>query len=673
MPRSFANLIDLSIVRPLMESFSRTSGLPMSIIDVDGQVLVTSGWQKVCTFFHRRLPLPLQRCIESDTDFSRFTEGGRLPAAGESFESFCRNGLVHIGFPIIIEKEHLATLYLSQFFYEPPDLEHFRRQALELDIDEKPYLEAVRKVPIISRERVEEIIGFYSGFAKLLSRLGSGRLREMASRDLLEASERKFRSIFESALDSIVLTAPDGRLLEANRQTYLNLGYSREELLRLTKLDIHAPQERQRVGEFIDQVMRDGSAMTESVQLRKDGTHLPVEISARRVDFMGEPAVLCLTRDITERRMVEEVRKQALEEAEEAREKVDAILKSVGDGLVVSDSSGRIVLMNRAAEHLLGTTLAVASLSHIDALLTEERVRQQIVATRTLGKEQAPIEWEVGTQKGVGVQILKVRSMPVRTAQGRLSGTITLLQDVTSERELDRLKDEFISTAAHELRTPLATVMGYVDLLLQKEEHAFSAEEEREFLALVHQKAETLARIIDDLLDLSRIRSGHLVVLKKSWEDLARLIGETVAAYGEMSQKHAFVLDLPESPLRFFLDAGKIGQVLENLLSNAVKFSPAGGRITVGARRIDGEVEVSVADEGIGMSPEQMERIFDKFYRVDASTTAVSGLGLGMNIVKSIVEAHGGSIRVESEKGRGTRVHFTLPLEEGPEQPPSRG
>lgn len=665
MTLSFADLIDLSIVRPLMQSFSRTSGMPISLIDVNGNVLVTSGWQKVCTSFHRRFPVPLQRCIESDTEFSGFSRDDHPPAAGDFFESFCRNGLVHIGFPVIIGGEHLSTLFLSQFFYEPPDLEPFRRQALEFGFDEEAYLEAVRKVPIISRERVEETIGLYSGFARLLARLGNARLQEMESRNQLEASEKKFRSIFESALDSIVLVNPDGRLLEANPQTCCNLGYSLEELLCLKKHDIHAPSEHRRIGEYIEQVMREGSARMETVQVCKDGSFLPVEISGRRVDFMGEPAVLCLTRDIRERRKAEEIQAQILVEAEEAREKLDAILKSVGDGLLVADLAGRIVLMNQAAERLLGTSPSPPASMRIETLLTEERVRQQIVAARTLGEEQAPLEWEVGTRKGIGFQILKVRSMPLRTAEGRLSGTITLLQDITREHELDQLKDEFISTAAHELRTPLTSVIGYVELLLKKDEYAFSPGEEEEFLELIYQKSETLSKIIDDLLDLSRIRAGKLIILKKSPEDLSALLSEIVASYREMSRKHDIVLELSEPPLRFSLDAGKIRQVMENLLSNAVKFSPAGGRILVSVLRLDDEVQVTVADQGIGMRPEQIERVFEKFYRADASTTAVSGFGLGMHIVRSIVEAHGGRIWVESDVGKGTQVHFNLPLADG--------
>lgn len=666
MVPSATELIDLDVVRPLMHTFFSTSGLPMAIVDLEGKILATSGWQRVCTYFHRRFPLSMRRCIESDIDFSGFYRDGHPPASGDHFETQCRNGLIHIGFPIVIGGEHLATLFLSQFFYAPPDLEHFRRQARELGLEEDTYLEAVQEVPIFSHARVEELLGFYSGFARLLEKLGTEHLRRMESRRQLVESEEKFRSIFESALDSIVLVAPDGRLLDANEQTFVNLGYSREELLRLTKFDIHAPVERPRIVQYIEQVMRDGSAMLETAQQRKDGTILPVEISARRADLLGKPAILCLTRDITRRKAVEEDLKRALGEAETAREKIGAILKSVPDGLVVTDLFDRIVLINQTAERLLHLPRSPAAHWHIDHLLAEKGLRDQIVATREKEEEQGPFEWEVEAGKGEAVGVLQARSMPVRTAAGRLTGTITLLRDLTRERELDRMKDDFISTAAHELRTPLAVITGFVELLLQQNEHVFSAEEQHEFLQTVYERAEALAEIIEDLLDLSRIRSGHLITLKKSWEDVVALIGRVVGAYHEMSPSHLFTLDLPDSPVYLSLDSGKIGQVMENLLSNAIKFSPAGGRISVSGRCTESYFQVTVTDEGIGMHPEQVARIFEKFYRADASTTAVSGLGLGMSIVKNIVETHGGHIWVESERGRGTRVHFTLPGGESP-------
>jgi ligand-binding sensor protein len=268
MALSFSQLIDIAVVRPMLRTFSMTAGVPMSIVDREGKVLTTSGWQRVCSFFHRRFPLAVQRCIESDTDFAGFYRNGHPPVSGDHFESRCRNGLVHIGFPIVIEGEHLATLFLSQFFYDPPDLEYFRRQAKEFRIEEAPYLDAIQEVPILSRTRVEEILGFCSGFVKLLEKLGTEHLLRLNSRRQLEESERKFRSIFESALDSIVLVAPDGRLLEANEQTTVNLGSDREELLRMSKFDIHAPADHRRSKEYMEKVMKDGRDLIETVQQR---------------------------------------------------------------------------------------------------------------------------------------------------------------------------------------------------------------------------------------------------------------------------------------------------------------------------------------------------------------------------------------------------------------------
>jgi signal transduction histidine kinase len=234
--------------------------------------------------------------------------------------------------------------------------------------------------------------------------------------------------------------------------------------------------------------------------------------------------------------------------------------------------------------------------------------------------------------------------------------------DITERKQIERMKDEFISTAAHELRTPLTTVMGYLQLLLESG-HTFSPQDRREFLELVYRNSEALARIVEDLLDVSLVQAGRLITLERSRQDLAALAERAVAAWRSLSDRHRFILEFPQAPVDLCLDPGKINQVLVNLLSNAVKFSPEGGAIRVSGERRDGEFQVTVEDEGIGMRPEEVARVFDKFYRADASDTALGGLGLGMRIVRSIVEAHGGRIWVESEPGRGTKVHFTLPTD----------
>jgi signal transduction histidine kinase len=358
-----------------------------------------------------------------------------------------------------------------------------------------------------------------------------------------------------------------------------------------------------------------------------------------------------LTEEIAER-------KEAQREAEMARERIDAILEAIPDGLIVTDLNDLVILMNQASQASLDLT--EASRQPIESLA--EDLRRQIVSVRQGDTEELVTELARQTA-GIGpARVLQAHTMAMRSAEGRLAGTITLLHDVTREREVDRMKDEFISTAAHELRTPLTTVTGYLQLLLL-DEQAFAPEERKEFLTLVYDKAEELAQIINDLLDLSTVQAGRLITLKKSCEDLIALLGRAVAAYQGLSGRHTFSFEVQEPSMTLCFDPGKIGQVLENLLSNAVKFSPAGGTIRVTGERTDGEFQVTVADQGIGMKPEQVAHIFDKFYRADASATAVGGLGLGMNIVHNIIEAHGGRIWVESESGRGTRVHFTLKLE----------
>jgi len=230
-------------------------------------------------------------------------------------------------------------------------------------------------------------------------------------------------------------------------------------------------------------------------------------------------------------------------------------------------------------------------------------------------------------------------------------------------RQGDRMKNEFISTAAHELRTPLCSVVGYAELLLEPETVGGLSEEQRhEFLQEIYDKAGALAKIVDDLLDISRIEAGFAVPLQKKTCDLGELVRREVGHLQLQAPGHRFELALPAAGAAAVLaDRHKLVQVLENLIGNAIKFSPAGGTIRVSLEAAAGGFQVSVADEGIGMTPEQVARVFDKFYRADASDTATGGLGLGMSIVKQIVELHGGRIWVESEVGKGTTVRFTVP------------
>jgi len=260
---------------------------------------------------------------------------------------------------------------------------------------------------------------------------------------------------------------------------------------------------------------------------------------------------------------------------------------------------------------------------------------------------------------------------PFRDVDGQLIGMVESFQDISlrkqAERvliEMDNIKSEFISTAAHELNTPLSSMLGYTEFLRNPEKFGgFTDEQKNEFIEEVHVNAEALSRIVADLLDISRIESGKPVPMDLQEEDFVAVLRKKVRSFSLHHSGRNFRLDLPSEIVQpmLVIDRHRINQALENLLSNAVKYSPEEQEIVITGRENMAGWEIRISDQGIGMSADQLKRIFEKFYRGDASNTATEGLGLGMCIAKQSIEAHGGSIRVESTEGKGTTVILNLP------------
>jgi signal transduction histidine kinase len=232
-----------------------------------------------------------------------------------------------------------------------------------------------------------------------------------------------------------------------------------------------------------------------------------------------------------------------------------------------------------------------------------------------------------------------------------------------SLRELDQAKSEFVSVVSHELRTPLTALVGFAELLLTRE---VPAERARRCLAHMHGEAQRLARIVGDLLDLSRIESGATLELAgRAPVDLGAVVERNVDLFAAAHPRHGFAARVQaERPVIVAADPDAIDRVIKNLLSNAVKYSPAGGRVTVSvsAAPVSPMVEIAVEDEGVGIPPEALARIFDRYVRVaDPATGGVPGLGLGLSLVRTLVEAHGGRVFAASEPGRGSRFSVLLP------------
>ncbi|MBD2036438.1 response regulator [Leptolyngbya sp. FACHB-321] len=231
-------------------------------------------------------------------------------------------------------------------------------------------------------------------------------------------------------------------------------------------------------------------------------------------------------------------------------------------------------------------------------------------------------------------------------------------RDMTERKEVERLKNDFISTVNHELRTPLTSLRGFTELLLHKQS---SPEKQRQYLTIISNETIRLTNLITNFLDIQRIESGQQTYYFEP-VDLASLLHESISLFAPNHHEHAFNVVVPDllSPVK--ADADCIRQVLANLMSNAIKYSPAGGTITISAHEEETAIRVCVADQGLGMTPEARAKLFTKFYRVDSTATRkIGGTGLGLTLVKSIVEAHNGNITVESEPEKGSTFSFTLP------------
>jgi len=243
------------------------------------------------------------------------------------------------------------------------------------------------------------------------------------------------------------------------------------------------------------------------------------------------------------------------------------------------------------------------------------------------------------------------------------------LQATRALEEANRLKAELISTLAHEMRTPLTSIKGYSTALLM-EEATFNPETQQEFLQIIDEECDVLQDLIHDLLESSIIDAG-LLRLELQPVTLPRLAKSVTDDVARCTQKHRFLVDFAGGPGRFPIvdaDPHRVGQVLRNLVDNAVKYSPRGGLIVVRGEVREDEVIISVADQGVGIAPEHLNRLFEKFFRVESGLGRhVVGSGLGLPIARTIVESHGGHIWAESQVGEGSTFYFTLPLK-GPSQ-----
>ncbi|MDO8473327.1 MAG: ATP-binding protein [Dehalococcoidia bacterium] len=349
------------------------------------------------------------------------------------------------------------------------------------------------------------------------------------------------------------------------------------------------------------------------------------------------------------------------------RATLESIINGMTEGLAVIGNDRRVAYFNRAAESLVGANAA-------DLVGHDIGVLQSLLGRRATDPEALRVRWadardrldetpkfEIELMTGVGKRVVEATIFRVGD-KASLSGTGALIRDVTREREVDRMKSEFVATVSHELRTPMTAIYGFSELLLMRATGL--PENQRMWVETIYKESKRLTDIVEDLLNVSRIEAGRLS-LNLGPVALEQLVADVVERLKSGHAHHPLNVNIAVTLPEVQADRDKLQQVLYNLVDNAIKYSPRGGPVAISAQhmRDEGKVVVSVADKGIGISDSEIPRLFSRFHRVERlETTGIRGTGLGLYIVKSLVEMMGGRIWVESRLNEGTTFFFSLPV-----------
>jgi PAS domain S-box-containing protein len=369
--------------------------------------------------------------------------------------------------------------------------------------------------------------------------------------------------------------------------------------------------------------------------------------------------------ELTQKSALTETIERQFKLISDEKERVDNIVHNMTDGLVVVDPEGKILMVNPAAETLLGVSTKDTG-RQIKDVVKDEHLLALVKNLSSGNKEVIEKDVELFSPAESTMRVVRASSAVVEDQNGKTVGMVAILNDITKQRELEKLKTDFVAKVSHEIRTPLIAMEKSLELILTKATGPLSQEQDK-FLAITERNLKRLTLLINDLLDLSKLEAGKVVLVREP-EEIEKVIDEPIAVFNNWAQTKAIRIEkkVQQGLPQINIDANRIIQVINNLMGNAIKFTPDNGTITVEVLlRGTGEIEISVKDTGVGIPAEELPKVFNKFYQVSANLrTNIRGTGIGLTIAKEIVELHGGRIWVESEVGKGTRFIFTLPLKD---------
>lgn len=665
-----SDVIDVPALQEMMDDYYALTGIGVGIVDLKGTVLVGTGWQDICVMFHRVVPESCAYCHQSDISLSSDVPPGTFR------EYRCKNNMWDIATPIMLGERHIGNIFLGQFLYddEEPDYELFRTQARRFGYDEEEYLAALDRVPRFSRKTVHAAMGFYSKMAQMISKANYNNVilaDTLARRERAEKALRMTRISVEAASDALIWVDADTRIVDVNEAACRSLGYSREELLRLSVPDINIRFTAEKWRQHFDLLRQKGTLTFENQLITKDGRMVPVEIAANYVKLDDTELNCSFVRDISDR-------KQAEEKLRASEEALRVIFNNAHDAIFIHEISGDILDVNDKMLEMYGVDRSTAkTLSIIGHYSGPANPFHNVpsVWNKVVAGENQLFEWQ--SRRIDDGSLFDVEVSLHRITLNQRHVILATVRDITARKQAEQAIDHlnkklaaraaeleavnrdleaFNYTVSHDLRTPI-TAISTCNQIIQARCGDHLDEEIHKVFSILDSQIVRMDQIITTLLDFSRLASCPV---GRETVDLSSL-AEIVVSQQQMSDPQRCVSFAIAEGVEAPGDAQLLTTVLENLIGNAWKYTVDKdlALIEFGVAEMDGIKTYFVKDNGAGFDMEYANKLLLPFQRLPGAEKC-QGYGIGLATVERIISRHGGRVWAEGEPGKGATFYFTL-------------
>jgi PAS domain S-box-containing protein len=714
MQHKIIDLIDFEKVNGLLEGFYKTTGFVTAILDLDGNVLSKSGWQKICTEFHRVNPHTSKKCSLSDTELA-----GKMKL-GEKYHFYrCLNGLIDVAIPITIKGEHIANLFTGQFFFEKPNRDFFQQQASKYGFHEETYLDALEKVPIVSEEKIKIAMEFLLNMTEMIVEMSTQKFEQAQLTASLSESEEKYRLLHEAAGMGIGYYTTEGVVISYNNIAAQNMNGKPEDFAGKSIYDFVPKSIAESIMAKIEKTAHSETPLEyeDEVQL-PDGIKWYHSIFNQVINANHKiVGIQIISDDITKRKLAEK-------ELVESKLFFEQLFVQSATSTQLLDKDGWCIKINPKLTELFGVLPEHIEGRKYNIFDDDEIIRTGVVNhIKRVFEHLETVKWEVNfdiqhASESTGVKVSKPEkrwfqntSYPILNAQGELIYVIIQHEDITTrklaeqevielnkklekrveertqelsnsqlallnlvedlneksiqlEQSSEKIKaknkelETFTYSVSHDLKAPLRGIDGYSRLL--EEMYAEKLEEEgQKFVQSIREGTKQMNQLIEDLLAYSRLERSVFrnskINIKELVETILNLLNREIAANKVSVEANVGNCEIDT-------DYDGLSIVLRNLLENAIKFSSKvqSPQIKINLKENVNSWAIAVEDNGIGFDMKYHDRIFEIFQRLNLPEQ-YAGTGIGLAMVSKSVERMCGKVWAESSPGNGAKFYIEIP------------